>query len=154
MVGNFKRINWKQFPERKREMNHPLKTTQWALNRLNKKRASIREIMVMNNKKITNASQGKKIVSCKDLRRRFWASTLKAEVTGTMPLRFKRTDFEPRIPWGAWAEKGHLKTCNYLTFVPLIHLFREGYLRILSKVTRRNVCLNAGTKFKKLQSLS
>lgn len=43
-----------------------------------------------NNKKITNASQGKNIVSCKDLRRRFWASTLKAEVTGTMPLRFKR----------------------------------------------------------------
>lgn len=58
--------------------------------RLNEKRASIREIMVMNNKKITNASQGKKIVSCKDLRRRFWASTLQAEVTGTMPLRFKR----------------------------------------------------------------
>ena len=44
----------------------------------------------MNNKKITSASHGKKKVYCKDLRRHFWASTSKAEVTGTMPLRFKR----------------------------------------------------------------
>lgn len=48
-----------------------------------------------NDKKITNASQGKTIVPCKDVRRPicFWASIVKAEVSGTMPSRFRRNFF-------------------------------------------------------------
>lgn len=53
-------------------MNHPLEENNpMSTEQIKQKRASIREIMVMNNKKITNASQGKKIVSCKDLRETF-----------------------------------------------------------------------------------
>lgn len=64
------------------------------------KRPPIGDIMVTfqnltNDKKITNASQGKTIVPCKDVRRPicFWASILKAEVSGTMPSRFRRNFF-------------------------------------------------------------